>query len=65
MDREHRQRLQSKKSSYLECLSQTTKDMEVKTVKKDKNQTVYCYRRIISTILCGNVDNNTNYEKAT
>ena len=38
---------------------------DVNTLKKDKNQTVYCYRRISSTIWCGNVDNNTNYEKAT
>ena len=65
MDGEHRQRLQSKKSSCLECLSQTTNDMDVNTLKKDKNQTVYCYRRISSTIWCGNVNNNTNCEKAT
>ena len=44
MDGGHRQRLQSKKSSCLECLSQTTKDMDVNTLKKDTNQTVYCYR---------------------
>ena len=32
MDGEHRQKLQSKKSSCLECLSQTTKDMDVNTI---------------------------------
>ena len=61
----NRQRLKSKKSSCLECLSQTTKDTVVNTLEKDTNQTVYCYRRISSTIWCGNVDNNKNYEKAT
>ena len=55
-------RLQSKKNSCLESLSQTTKDMVVNTLKKDKNHTVYCYRRIRSTIWCGNVDNYTNYD---
>ena len=65
MDGEHRQRLQRKKSSCLECLSQTAKDVGVNTLKKDQSQTVYCYRRISSTIWCGNVENNTNYDKAT
>ena len=37
--------------------------MDVNILKKNKNQTVYRYRRISSTIWCGNVDNNTNYEK--
>ena len=65
MDGKHRQRHQSKKSSCLECLSQTKKDMVVNTLKKDNNQTVYWYRRISSPIWCGNVDTNTNYEKST
>ena len=32
--------------------------MVVNTLNKDNNQTVYCYRRISSTVWCGNVDNN-------
>ena len=45
--------------------SSTLSKRVVNTLKKDINQTVYCYRRISSPIWCGNVDNNTNYEKAT
>ena len=51
MEGEYRQRLQNKKNSCLECLSQTTTDMVVNTLKMEKNQTVYCYRRISSTIM--------------
>ena len=64
MDGEHRQRLKVRKAlAWSAC--HKIRNIWTSTLKKDKNQTVYCYRRISSTIWCGNVDNNTNYEKAT